>query len=45
VLSDDEAADPELKPAFRRDQLGVWALAIGLPFLITGLFKLLAAFA
>lgn len=44
-LSDHDAADPDLKPAFRRDQLGVWALAIGLPFLITGLFKLLAAFA
>jgi uncharacterized iron-regulated membrane protein len=40
---DDEAAhDPALAPAFRRDQIMLWVLAIGLPFLLTGLFKLLA---
>ncbi|MGN6500867.1 MAG: hypothetical protein ACTHKM_12060 [Tsuneonella sp.] len=44
-VSEDEAADPALKPAFRRDQFGLWALAIGLPFLITGLFKVLAVYA
>lgn len=44
-VSEDDAADPALRPAFRRDQLGLWALAIGLPFLITGLFKALAAYA
>lgn len=38
-LSDQEAADPALRPAFRRDQLIVWALAIGLPFALTGLLK------
>ena len=45
AVSDAEAADPDLKPAFRRDQLMLWALAIGLPFALTGLFKLLATFA
>lgn len=42
ALDDAEAADPALKPAFRRDQLALWALAIGLPFILTGFFKLLA---
>jgi hypothetical protein len=41
-LSDVQAADPVFAPAFRRDRLWVWGIAIGLPFLITGLFKLLA---
>lgn len=43
VISDEAAADPAYKPAYRRDQLLLWALAIGLPFALTGLFKLLAA--
>ena len=43
VLSDDEAADPALAPAYRRDQIGLWALAILLPLVLTGLFKLFAA--
>ncbi|WP_319641233.1 hypothetical protein [Novosphingobium sp. KCTC 2891] len=38
-LDDTAAADPALKGAYRRDQFAVWALAIGLPFLLTGLFK------
>ncbi|MXP44766.1 hypothetical protein [Allopontixanthobacter sediminis] len=42
-LSDDEAADRSLAPAYRRDQLGLWALAIGLPFALTALFKAIAA--
>lgn len=42
-LDDDHAADPALRPAFRRDQLAVWLLSIGLPFLLTGLFKGIAA--
>lgn len=43
ISIDDEAAhDPALAPAFRRDQIMLWLLAIGLPFLLTGLFKLLA---
>ena len=35
-LSDAEAADPALAPAYRRDQFLLWLMAIGLPFLITG---------
>lgn len=41
-LSDDQARDPALSRFYRRDQLLLWVLAIGLPFLITGLFRLLA---
>lgn len=41
-LSDEQAADPVLVRYYRRDQLLLWALAIGLPFLITGTFMLLA---
>lgn len=42
-LSDDEAGDPALRGAFRRDQIMLWVLAIGLPFLLTGIFKGIAA--
>ncbi len=42
-ISDEAAADPELRPAYRRDQAFLWALAIGLPFALTGAFKLIAA--
>ena len=45
AISDAEAADLDLKPAYRRDQLMLWMLAIGLPFALTGLFKLLATIA
>ncbi len=41
-LSDVQAADPEFAPFYRRDLMWVWSMAIGLPFTITGLFKLLA---
>ncbi len=41
-LSDAQAADPEFISFYRRDQLWLWAMAIGLPFVVTGLFKLLA---
>jgi uncharacterized iron-regulated membrane protein len=41
-ISDESAANPELAKAFRRDQILLWLLAIGLPFLLTGLFKLLS---
>lgn len=41
-ISDDAAADPEFKRAYRRDQFLLWALAIGLPFALTGVFKALA---
>lgn len=42
-ISDDAAADPSLRLAYRRDQMLLWTLAIGLPFVLTGLFKLIAA--
>lgn len=42
-LSDEEAADPGLKGIYRRDQVTLWLIAIGLPFLLTGMFKGLQA--
>jgi len=42
-LSDEQAHDPALAPYYRRDRLMLWLLAIGLPFVLTGLFKGLAA--
>lgn len=41
-LSDKDARDPALAPRYHRDQLALWALAIGLPFAISGGFRLLA---
>ena len=39
-----ESADsPVLQQRFRRDRLWLWASAVGLPFLLTGLFRVLAA--
>lgn len=43
LIGDQAAADPALAPRFRRDQFALWALAIGLPFILTGLFKVVAA--
>ena len=43
-LTDDQAHDPAMARYFRRDRLTLWLLAIGLPFALTGLFKLLGAF-
>lgn len=40
-LDDAAAHDPGLRSACRRDQIAVWACAVGLPFLVTGLFKAL----
>ncbi|MEC7743443.1 MAG: hypothetical protein VYE13_13320 [Pseudomonadota bacterium] len=40
-LSDDDTADIALKPAFRRDQILLWVLAIGLPAVLTAFFKLI----
>ncbi len=39
TMSDSEAADPALAPLFKRDCLLIWIGAIGLPFVITGLFR------
>ena len=36
-LNDDQAADPSLRGYFRRDQGFLWLLAIGLPFVLTGI--------
>jgi hypothetical protein len=44
-LSDEQAFDPDFAPRFRRDQMWLWLMAIGLPFVVTGLFKGLAALA
>lgn len=35
--------DPALRRIYRRDQIALWALAIGLPFILTGLFQGIAA--
>jgi hypothetical protein len=41
-LDDTQVADPAMIGHFRRDRLVLWLLAIGLPFAVTGLFKLLS---
>ncbi len=41
-VGDEAAADPALAPAYRRDQLGLWALALGLPFILTAIYKAVA---
>ena len=41
-LSEDQAHDPAMARYFRRDRITLWLLAIGLPFALTGVFKLLA---
>lgn len=38
-----EAGDPAVSYLYRRDRLALWAIAIGLPFFLTGLFKALIA--
>ena len=38
-LGDADAHDPQLGGAYRRDQIGLWILAIGLPILMTAAFK------
>ena len=41
-LDDIQATDPTLAEFYRRDRMALWILAIGLPFLLTGIFKGLA---
>lgn len=36
-LSDEQAHDPSLRGYYRRDQMVLWLLAIGLPFVLTAL--------
>ena len=40
-LDDAHAHDPALRSYFRRDQLLLWLLAIGLPFALTGVIMLI----
>ncbi|MEX0340950.1 MAG: hypothetical protein AB3N06_00035 [Erythrobacter sp.] len=42
-LSGEDAANANLKGAFRRDQLLLWLLAIGLPFALTAFFNIIFA--
>lgn len=44
-LDDDAAADVGHRPAFRRDLTALWLIAIGLPFLLTGIYKAVVNFA
>ncbi len=37
-LSDEQAADPQFKRYYRRDQFWLWAAAIVLPLAVSGLF-------
>lgn len=41
-LTENDAHDPALARAYRRDQALLWLLAIGLPFALTLLFRSLA---
>lgn len=44
-LDDAQAIDPCFAPEYRRDVMTLWALAIGMPFALTLMFKaVLAAF-
>ncbi|MEI6640754.1 MAG: hypothetical protein WCL10_01880 [Novosphingobium sp.] len=45
ALDDAAAADPALRADFRRDQLATWAVAIGLPFLLAAVFRMLVSLA
>lgn len=40
-IPDEQAHDPALKGAYRRDQIVLWAFALGLPALLTTLFTIL----
>ncbi|XUU61701.1 hypothetical protein ACRAQ6_05375 [Erythrobacter sp. HA6-11] len=40
-LSDGEAADEAMRPAFRRDITWLWMMAIMLPLVLTGVFKVI----
>ncbi len=40
-LTEVQAHDPTLASLFRRDRLGLWLLAIGLPFALTAMFQAL----
>jgi hypothetical protein len=44
LLSDEEAHNRDHAPAFRRDAMALWALSLGLPFVLTTLVKAIFAF-
>lgn len=37
-LSDVQAADSQFSSYYRRDQMWLWSLAVGMPFVVSGLF-------
>ena len=41
-LSDPQSADPQFATYYRRDQMWLWGLAVGLPFAVSGLFVAMA---
>lgn len=41
-LSNEQAADPAFALYFKRDRMWLWIMAISLPLMVTGVFKLLA---
>lgn len=43
VMTDEEATDPAFAGEFRRDTVMLWAMAIGLPLVLTGLCKAIFA--
>lgn len=43
LLSEEEAFDPAYASSFRRETVALWAVAIGLPFILTGIVKTLFA--
>ncbi|MGB3739497.1 MAG: hypothetical protein WA948_09105 [Pontixanthobacter sp.] len=45
MIDDAQAADPAMAGAFRRDQIILWLLAIGLPLAITAGLKAMATLA
>ncbi len=42
-MSDGQASDPSYEPRYRKSVIGLWALAIGLPLVLAGLFEALDA--
>ena len=42
-FTDEQASDPAYSDAFKRDRLMLWGLAIGLPFVLTAIFKAIGA--
>jgi len=42
LIGNSELSDASLALLYRRDRLGIWLMAIGLPFAFVALFKLIA---